>query len=143
MSFEENKALVRRVFEEGINRKNLAVFEAVIGPTYINHDMPMSVPGPEGFKQVVGAFLTAFPDMQITLEDVLAEGDKVVTRGVFRGTHRAEFLGVPATGKPVEVKYIDLWRLENGQPVENWVQIDMLGLLQQLGAVPAPGQAAG
>jgi predicted ester cyclase len=80
--------------------------------------------------------------MRITLETQLADGDLVANRGVFTGTHQGEFMGVPATGKQVTVQFMDLWRLENGQAVENWVRLDMLGLMTQLGIValpPGPG----
>ena len=83
-------------------------------------------------------FRAAFPDLHVTLEDVFGEGDKVATRGYFTGTHQGEFNGIPATGKQVKVSYIDLWRLENGKAVDNWVQMDMIGLMQQLGVIPAP-----
>ena len=83
-------------------------------------------------------FQTAFPDLRITIEDEFGEGNKVGTRGSMTGTHRGEFMGIPATNKSVKVAYIDLWRVENGKFVENWVQMDMLGLMQQLGVVPAP-----
>jgi predicted ester cyclase len=140
MSTEENKTRLRRGFEEGINQRKLDVFEELLAPNYVNHNMPAPAPGPAGFKQVMGMFLTAFPDMRITLEDVFAEGNTVGSRGYFTGTHQGEFMGIPATNKPVKVTYIDLWRIENGLSVENWVQMDMLGLMQQLGVVPAPGQ---
>jgi len=138
MSTESNKTVIRRGFEEGINQGNLAVFDEVIAPNYVNHNFPTPVPGPEGFKQVLGMFLAGFPDLRVTLEDVLAEGDKVATRGIFTGTHRGEFNGIPATGKTVTVSYSDVWRVENGKAVENWVQMDMMGLLQQLGVIPTP-----
>ena len=138
---EHNKALIRRGFEEGISKGNLKVFEDIIAPNYVNHNMPAPAPGVEGFKQVIGMFRTAFPDMQVTVEDEVAERDRVATRGVMRGTHKGEFMGVPATGKQVAVQYIDIWRLENGKAVENWVQMDMLGMMQQLGVIPPPGQA--
>jgi predicted ester cyclase len=141
MSTAENKAVIRRGFEEGINQRNPQVYDDVIAPTYVNHDFPAPTPGIDGFKQVISLFLTAFPDMQVSIEDALAEGDKVATRGVLRGTHHGAFLGIPPTGKPVAVKYIDIWRVENGTGVENWVQMDLLGLLQQLGAIPTPDQA--
>jgi steroid delta-isomerase-like uncharacterized protein len=143
VSTEENKTLVRRVFEEGINANNPSVFDEVIGASYVNHDMPAPAPGIEGFKQVIAAFTAAFPDMRVVVEDVLAEGDKVVSRGHFTGTHRGAFMGLPATGKPVRVGYIDVWRVADGKLVENWVKLDELGLMQQLGAVPAPGQTTG
>ena len=140
MSTEENKTRLRRVFDEGINQKQLDVFDELLAPNYVNYNMPAPVPGPAGFKQVIGMFHMAFPDMHITIEDEFGEGDKVGTRGYITGMHKGEFMSIPATNKPVKVTYIDLWRVENGKFVENWVQMDMLGLMQQLGVVPAPGQ---
>jgi len=134
----DNKAMIRRMFEEGFNQNLTSVIDELIAPNYVNHDLPAPVPGPEGLKQVIGMFRAAFPDMKITLEDVFADGDKVGTRGFFTGTHKGEFMGVSATGKPVKIKYIDLWRVVDGKLVDNWVQMDMMGMMQQLGAVPAP-----
>jgi steroid delta-isomerase-like uncharacterized protein len=139
MSTEQNKAIVRRVFEEIVNKGNMSAADELLAADYVNHDMPAPVPGVEGFKLIIGMFRTAFPDITVTLDDALAEGDRVVTRGVFTGTHKGEFMGIPATGKKVAVKYLDIWRLENGKCKENWVQMDMLGLMQQLGVVPTPG----
>jgi predicted ester cyclase len=138
MSAAENKALVRRVFEEGLNQNNARVIEEAIAATYVNHTFPSPTAGAEGFKQVIDMFRSAFPDMRVTVEDAIAEGDKVATRGYFVGTHRGAFMGVAATGKPIRVGYADAWRVENGKLVENWVQMDILGLMQQIGAVPAP-----
>lgn len=138
MSTESNKAIIRRGFEEGINGQNLAIFEQLLAPTFINHSMPAPVPGPAGFLMVLGAFTAAFPDMRVTLEDVLGDGDKVATRGYFTGTHRGDFNGIPATGKTVKVGYTDIWHVENGQATENWVVMDIMGLMQQLGVIPAP-----
>jgi steroid delta-isomerase-like uncharacterized protein len=143
MSADQNKALIHRLFEEGINKGNLGVVDEVIAPNYVNHDLPAPAPGAEGFKQIIAMFRTAFPDLHITDEDVIAEGDKVAKRGEWRGTHQGDFMGIPATGKSVAVSYSDIWRIENGQAVENWVQMDMLGLMQQLGVAPAPEQARG
>ena len=139
MSTEQNKAVVRRVFEELVNKGNMSAADELLAADYVNHDMPAPAPGAEGFKLIIGMFRTAFPDITVTLDDALAEGDRVVTRGVFTGTHKGEFMGIPATGKKVAVKYLDIWRLENGKCKENWVQMDMLGLMQQLGVVPTPG----
>jgi predicted ester cyclase len=77
--------------------------------------------------------------MRVTLEEELAEDDKVTTRGYFTGTHKGDFQGIPPTGKQIKVKYIDVWRITNGKMVENWVQMDQLGLMQQLGVIPMPG----
>jgi steroid delta-isomerase-like uncharacterized protein len=140
MSTEQNKALIQRVFEEGINQGALEIFDEIIAPAYVNYNMPAPTPGPAGLKQVVGAFITGFPDMHITLEQVIAEGDKVASQGRMRGTHTGDFMGIPATGKAIDITYIDIWRIENGKAMENWVQLDMMGLMQQLGVIPAPGQ---
>jgi predicted ester cyclase len=137
MPGQDNKAIIRRGFE-AMNSQDFSVFEQVMAPGYVNHDMPAPVPGPEGFKQVIGAFLAGFPDMRITLEAQLEDGDLVANRGTFTGTHQGEFMGIPATGKQVTVNFMDMWRLEDGKAVENWVRIDTLGLMVQLGAVPPP-----
>jgi len=138
---DQNKAIVRRLFEEAFNKRNAGVINELLAANYVNHDFPAPAPGAEGFRQVNALFLTAFPDMHVTFEEELAEGNMVITRGYFTGTHKGEFQGVPPTGKQIKVKYIDIWRVENGKLVENWVQMDQLGLLQQLGVVPTPGQA--
>ena len=136
---EQNKALVRRIFEEGINQNKQGVFEELIAPSYVNHDVPAPTPGLEGFQMVIGVFLAAFPDMRVTIEEELAEGDKVITRGYFTGTHKGDFQGIPPTGKQIKVKYIDIWLVENGKLVENWVRLDELGMMQLLGVIPTPG----
>jgi len=142
MSTEQNKTIVRRIFDEIVNKGNLGVADELLAADYVNHDFPAPAPGAEGFKLVTTMFRSAFPDIVVTLEDEFAEGDKVVTRGVFAGTHTGEFMGIPATGRKVTIKYLDIWRLENGKAKENWVQMDLLGLMQQLGVIPAPGHAA-
>jgi steroid delta-isomerase-like uncharacterized protein len=142
MTIEQNKAIVRRVFDEIVNKGNLDVADELLADDYMNHDFPAPTPGPAGFKMVTTMFRSAFPDIVVTLEDEFAEGDKVVTRGVFEGTHTGDFMDIPATGRQVTIKYLDIWRLENGKAKENWVQMDLLGLMQQLGVIPAPGQAA-
>ncbi len=136
MSIAENKAMVRRVFETAINSGDEAALDELLADDYVNHDMPAPAPGAEGFKQVVGLFRAAFPDMQVTIEDEFADGDLAGTRGRFTGTHKGDFMGVPASGQPINVKYIDLWRVRDGKLAENWVQMDMIGLMQQIGAMP-------
>lgn len=143
MSTEQNKARLRRLFEDGLNQRNLDLISELIGPDYVNHNLPAPEPGSEGFKGVINMFVAAFPDLRVTHHDLIAEGDRVATRGSWSGTHQGEFMGIPATGKQVTVNYIDIWRSANDQFVENWVQMDMLGLMQQLGVIPAPeGSAA-
>jgi len=136
---EQNKSLVRRIFEEGINQNKQGVFDELIALSYVNHDIPAPTPGLQGFKMVIGMFLAAFPDMRVTIEEELAEGNKVITRGYFTGTHQGDFQGIPPTGKQIKVKYIDIWLVENGKLMENWVRLDELGLMQQLGVIPTPG----
>jgi predicted ester cyclase len=141
MSAEENKMVIRRVFLEAMNGNQPHLYDELIAEDYVNHDFPTPVPGIEGFKIVDGMFKAAFSDFQVVLEDEIAEGDRVATRGYFVGTHSGEFMGIPATGRRIKVGYVDVWRLEHGKGRENWVQMDMLGLLRQLGAMPSPEQA--
>jgi steroid delta-isomerase-like uncharacterized protein len=137
MTSDQNKSVIRRVFNELINAGNLTAADELLAADYVNHDLPAPAPGAAGFKQIIQMFRTAFPDIVITLDQVIAEGDRVATQGVFTGTHQGEFMGVPATGKRVAVKYIDIWRLEDGKGRENWVRLDIAGLMQQLGVMPA------
>ncbi len=137
MSAEEHKAVVRRFLEEVINQHDAEAIDRIMVPD-LKTTFPSPIPGREGFKQGIRGFLDAFPDIHVTAEDYLVDGERVATRGSWRGTHRGDFLGVPATGKEVQVAYIDIWRVENGLIVENWVQMDFLGLMQQLGALPTP-----
>ena len=136
MGTTENQQVVRDIFERGINQRDESVFEEFLDPSYVNYDMPLPEPGPAGMRAVMGAFFAGFPDMRIVLEQTVGDGDLVCTRGYFEGTHDGDFMGVPATGKKVNVKYMDMWRLADGKAVENWVRLDMLGMMQQLGVVP-------
>ena len=141
MSTEENKSIVRRLLEEGINQRNTSVFDDLVGANYVNNTFPAPARGPEAYKQTLGLFLAGFPDMHITVEGEVGEGDMVSTRGYFTGTHSGEFMGIPPTGKQINVRYIEMWRVQDGKLGENWVQMDQLGMMQQLGIIPEPGQA--
>ena len=132
------KALVRRVIEEIINKEKEDSLRELVAPTYVEHCNPLS-PRPEGFTQAVRHFRDPFPDLKFNIEEVIAEGAKVATRGKWRGTHQGDFLGIAPTGKPVEVTYTDLWWTDSGKVVERWVQSDLLGLLGQLGISPLRG----
>ena len=132
----DSKAMLRRFFDRCVNQNDLSVLPELVGADYVNHDLPLP-PGTEGMRAMIGMFRAAFPDLNVTLEDVFADGDIVGSRGYFTGTHRGEFQGVPATGKTVRVPFMDLWRVANGKLTENWVRMDLLGLMQQLGAIPA------
>jgi steroid delta-isomerase-like uncharacterized protein len=136
MSTENNKTTIRRVFEEVVNNGNFGVADELVGPAYVNHGVPVPAQGPEALRMAIGMFRAAFPDIKVTLENVVAEGERVATHGYFTGTHQGDFNGIPPTGKAIKVAYIDLWRLENGKAAENWVQMDMVGLMQQLGVMP-------
>ena len=138
MGASENKALVRRLFEQGMNERKLEIFDECVVPAFVNHDLPEPTPGPEGFRQSFAMFDSAFPDLHVHLDEVLAaDDDKVVTRSHWTGTHKGDFMGVPASGASVEVDFIDIWRIENGLLAESWVRMDLLGLMQQVGAVPS------
>ena len=139
MSTEQNKALVRRLFEETFT-KGTDVAAELLHPDYKNYDFPTPVPGIEGWRIVNAMFRAAFPDMRIMIEDEIAEGNRVAARGYFTGTHQGDFMGVPATGRTIRVKYIDIWSVEDGKLKDNWIQMDMLGMMQQLGVIPTPGQ---
>lgn len=130
---EQNKNLIHRFFEAGINENKSDVFDEIIAPNYVNHNLPAPAPGPEGLRQVVGMFKEGFPDLHATVEAAVADDDRVATQGYITGTHNGPFMNIPPTGKSIHVNYIDIWRIENGKAVENWVQMDMLGLMQQLG----------
>ncbi len=143
MSTEENKALVRRFYEEVLNQKNTAAIDQIFDPNFVDHALPPGLPGGiEGTKQFFGIVLTAFPDLHFTVEDMIAEGDKVVARHAGSGTQHGVFLGIPPTGKHVTVTGIDIMRITGGKFVEHWDAVDNLGLLQQLGVVLATGQAS-
>ncbi len=144
MSTVDNKATVRRAIEEGWNQGKVAVFDELGAPNYIYHDPDLpGVRTLEDFKRLVTALRSPFPDGHMTIEDMIAEGDQVVSRYTFRGTNTADFvtpLPLPATGKQVTTTGIA--RLAGGKVVEVLDMGDTLGLLQQLGLVPAPGQAS-
>ena len=135
---DQNKKLIQQLFGEAMNGRNLAILNNIIAPDFVNHGIPDSKPGPEGFKAIVQGFLDAFPDMGINVEQIVTEGDTVATRGYWTGTNKGSFMGLPATGKKVRVEYADFWKIKNEKCIENWVQMDFAGLMQQLSGIPAP-----
>lgn len=140
MSVEQNKATFHRWIEEGWNRGDLSAVDRLYTPAYLSHSFPPDFPPDrDGLKQFVTAFRTAFPDLRFTLDDVVGEGEKVIARFTGTGTHRAAFMGIPATGKSFAVSGFLQARFEGGQWAEDWVGWDQLGMLQQLGVVPTPG----
>ena len=137
MSTEENKILVHRFNDEYINAGNLAAADELVAIDIVDHTGPPGLKhGRESHKKVVALFHTAFPDVRWTLEDVIAEGDKVAVRLTMRGTHQGEFFGIPPTGKQVTVSGIHIVRIANGRIAEHWGTNDDLGFLRQLGVLP-------
>ena len=145
VSAEENKALARRWFEDLFNTGNLEVTDEIIAPEHVNHDptLPDIPTGPEGQKQIVNLYRGAFTNAHISVEDQLAEGDRVVTRWTGSGTHQGELMGVAPTGNQVRITGITINRVSGGKIVESWSNYDAFGMMQQIGAIPEPGQAAG
>ena len=142
MSTEQNKALAYRYYAEFNKQTYLALFDEVCAPDLVWHDAPPGIsPDLAGMKQMHTALLTAFPDLHATVDDLVAEGDKVVVRATLRGTHQGEFMGIPPTGKEVTVRGIAICRFVGGKEVEHWGLASELSLLQQLGAVPQLAQA--
>jgi steroid delta-isomerase-like uncharacterized protein len=140
MSTEANKAIVMQLYEEVFNKGDLDLADKLIAPNAITHDpqLPPGVPsGAPGLKAAVTMLRSAFPDDHHTIEDLVAEGDKVVVRLAHTGTHQGSFLGLPPTGKHISQTSIHIFRFVDGQLVEAWANRDDLGLLQQLGAIPA------
>jgi len=139
MSLEENKAIVRRWFAE-TDRGNLAIVDELCAPDYVDHGPPLpQMPhGSAGVHRANALLRGAFPDTVHTIEDQIAEGDKVVTRLRGRATFQGEILGIPPTGQVVEIAGISIHRLVDGKIVEHWALSDQLSFMQQLGALPAP-----
>ena len=138
MSAEENKTVVRRFVEEVVNRHNLDAVDELFADKYILHlaGNPEPIRGRQNVKHTAAMFRAAFPDWSDTIEDIIAEGEKVMLRWTERGTHQGEFQGMPATGRQVTLTGIDLLRLFEGRIAEQWVQADMLGFMGQLGKAP-------
>jgi steroid delta-isomerase-like uncharacterized protein len=143
MSTEENKALLRRYTEEVWNNRNTSLVEEFVAQDFVDHHLsPELGGGPAAIKAEMNQITGAFPDFHVTIEDLIAEGDKVVARATNRGTHQGEFQGIPATGKRVCVSAIAIARIADGKLAEWWENADVLGLMQQIGAIPAPGEGS-
>ncbi|HEY9609298.1 ester cyclase [Allocoleopsis sp.] len=138
MSAEHKKTLILRYYEE-FDKGDLAQVEDMLAPNFVAYLPGMSEPlDRETFKQFALMFRSAFPDIQHSFEEVIVEGDKVVTRGTFTGKHQGKLQGLPPTGKHVTVSFIHIDRIVDGQIMEHWGQADMVGMLQQLGVIPLP-----
>jgi steroid delta-isomerase-like uncharacterized protein len=140
MSTNESKQLLQRWWE-GLNQGNaLEIIEEIYAPNYVMHDptLPEPVQGIEGVREFISSVITGFPEARYILEDLIAEGDKVVQRLSIQGVHQGEFQGVPATGKQVTVWLMVISRVVNNKIVEEWQMVDALSLMQQLGVIPTP-----
>ena len=141
-STAENKALVRRLIEEAWNKGNGAVIDEILSPAYVLH-----VPSPspqinrEVYKQAISMYRSAFSDFRFTIDDMVAEGDKVVIRWTIQGTHTGEYMGVAPTGKEVALTGISIRRIADRMITEEWLASNMLNFMQELGVVPPPDQA--
>ena len=137
----ENKAILRRFFEEIFNQQRLAVADEIVAVDYINHNAaPGETPGREGLKQFVAYLHAGNEGIAFDVDDQVAEGEKVVTRLTVTGTHTGEFAGIPATGRGYSFEAINIHRVVNGQIQEAWIQWDALGWMQKIGVIPAEAQ---
>lgn len=144
-SEEENKSLVRRWLTEFWGEGRYAVADEICAPDYTVHDPyePDAPPGPEGIKEYAGHFHQAFPGLRITIEDLVAEGDRVAARWRAEGTHTGALGPIAPSGKHVTVQGADTYRIADGRLAEAWTLYDHFGMLQQVGAIPAPGGHSG
>jgi len=144
MSAESNKAVARRWYEEGMAGGNLAVIDELFTPDFRDHNSQAQSAGTgrEGLKRYFEAALASVKNVRVTVEDMIAEGDKVVARYTVRGAIEDDFMGIPAAGKAITLTAIDILRFEGGKIAEHWDESDMLSMMQQLGAIPAPPDAA-
>jgi len=142
MSTDQNKAVFRQVIEEGFNKGNLDTLDDCFSPSYIEHqfDLPPTL---EGFKGSIRYLRDTFSDFTLTIEDIVADGDKVWARMVGRGTHTKQFMGRPPTGKSFAITVVDICRFENGKIVEHWGVPDRFHMMAQLGLLPRPPQEIG
>jgi predicted ester cyclase len=143
MQEQRNTQIVRRFVDEYQTNGDETTFAELMDPGFVDHSRPPGVAaGPEGVRQQFALFRRAFSGFRAEILQQVAEGDLVVTRKVFRGVHDAEFLGVAPTGREVEILVIDIVRVAGGRIAEHWNVVDQLGLLRQLGALPAPAPVA-
>jgi steroid delta-isomerase-like uncharacterized protein len=146
MSTEDNKALTRRLIEEVWNQGNLALIDELYATTFSHHDPDFpTFQTREGYKQWLSEARTAFPDLHLTFDEMIAEGEYVAGRWTFRGTNTGDMetpMHIPATGRQVTITGITISRVATGKVVEDWHQGDMMGFMQQLGLIPVPAQAS-
>jgi steroid delta-isomerase-like uncharacterized protein len=138
----DSPPLFLRIFTEAFNQGNLAAVEELLAPDSITHIPAWGMPNNRmGLKQLIASFRAAFPDLHCTVEDVIREGDKFAAHWTMRGTHKGSFFGNPPTGRTIVAKGIIFALIENGRIIEDWILVDQMGMLQQLGVVPPAGGA--
>jgi steroid delta-isomerase-like uncharacterized protein len=139
---QANKEFARRWNEEIWSQQNTDVIDDLVAEEFVGHDpsRPEPVRGPEGVREVVEMLFSAFPDAQVDLEVIVAEGDRIAMRITASGTHEGMFMGIEPTGEQMEVEVMSFQRIEDGKAVEEWQIVDTLGMLQQLGVVELPGE---
>jgi predicted ester cyclase len=134
---ESNKAVYRRWIEEGINKKHVDLVDECVAEGYVFHGPGnVTANGPAGLRELVTGYLTAFPDLHITIDDLVAEGEKVVLKVTARGTHKGPLGDIAPTGRSVTITSINFTRFEGGKMIEDWQEFDELGMMRQIGAVP-------
>lgn len=138
MSTEQNKAVARQMVEEVFNGGNVGAIDNYLTPDFVEREeLPPGMPGGrDGVKALTSMLHSAFPDFKARIDDLVAEGDRVVMRQTWSGTHQGEFMGIPATGRQVSFGVIDILRMVDGRCAEHWGQMDSMGLMMQLGALP-------
>jgi steroid delta-isomerase-like uncharacterized protein len=141
----DNKAVIRRLYEEVWNKRRLELVDEIISPSHALHDPNLSgsAVGPEAYKRQVTRFITAFPDLRFTVEDIVGEKEKQAVAWTISGTHQGEFMGVPATNKKVSVDGITIIHIVDAKIMDSYVSWDAWGMMQQLGVVPALGEPRG
>ena len=134
---EENKAVVRRAFDE-VAMGNMTTVDEIIAPEFVRHDLAggPETHGPDGVKRLIAGLRTGFPDLQTTIEDIFSDGDRVVVRFTARGTQTGPFMGIAATGREATWRGVNIYRVSGGRIRETWQMADGLGILRQLGAAP-------
>jgi steroid delta-isomerase-like uncharacterized protein len=142
MSLDANKTLARRIWDDVFNNRNLGVADELVAPDAVNHEAGpgASSRGPESLKAAVTWLATAFPDVHMAIDDMLAEGDKVVVQTTMSGTHQGAFMGIAPTGRRVAQRQVHFLRIKDGKAVEHWAVRDDLAFVQQLGAAPGPSE---
>jgi steroid delta-isomerase-like uncharacterized protein len=134
---EANKALVRQMEEALFNRRNLAAVDEFLAPGYVLRTAAEGAPSDrEAVREAIAAYLQGFPDLHISIDELIADGDRVVGCFTFTGTHGGDLFGIPPTGRRISVRQIAIYRIADGQVAEEWEVSDQLGLMQQLGAIP-------